>query len=140
LTDGIAFGQVSKENVEIVRKLSDAYLRGDTAAWLGFYSPDSEIHKPSRPNQPDAVYTGPEGMRRAGAEHEDSFEDTRWERELLVDAGDRVVGLWRQHGRHKTDGTPLSTEVARVYSLLDGKVVSTRHYSSWDDALRSVRT
>jgi ketosteroid isomerase-like protein len=78
-------------------------------------------------------------MRRAVAEHEEAFDDTRWERELLVDAGDRVVGLWRQYGRHKTDGTRVCIEVARVYSLRDGKVVHTMRYPSWSTALDSVR-
>jgi ketosteroid isomerase-like protein len=131
---------MSQENVEAVRKLSDAYMRGDEAAWLAFYSPATELHVPSgRLSEPDAVYTGVDGMRRAVADHEDEFDDTRWERELLVDAGDLVVGLWHQYGRHKTDGTRVGIEVARVYSLRDGKVVSTRRYPSWNSALESVR-
>jgi ketosteroid isomerase-like protein len=131
---------MSCENVETVRKLSDAYIRGDLAEWLSFYAPDSELHAPTgRLNDPDAVYTGRDGMRRAVAEHEEAFDDTRWERELLVDAGDSVVGLWRQYGRHKTDGTRFCIEVARVYSLRDGKVVHTLRYPSWSTALDSVR-
>jgi ketosteroid isomerase-like protein len=131
---------MSQDNVETVRELSNAYLRGDEEAWLGFYSTDSELHMPSRrPNDPDAVYLGPDGMRRAVTEHGEAFADTRWERELLVDAGDRVVGLWHQYGRHKTDGTPVCLEVARVYLLRDGKVVSTRRYPSWNSALEAVR-
>jgi ketosteroid isomerase-like protein len=131
---------MSLENVETVRELTDAFIRGDEAAWLGFYAPDSELHAPSgRPNDPDTVYTGPDGMRRAVVDHEEAFDDTRWERELLVDAGDRVVGLWRQYGRHKADRTRVCIEVARVYSLRDGKVVHTRRYPSWSMALDSVR-
>jgi ketosteroid isomerase-like protein len=132
---------MSAENVEVVGKLTDAFLRGDEATWLAFYSPDTELHKPSgRLYDPDAVYTGATGMRRAVAEHEEAFDDTRWERELLVDAGDRVVGLWHQHGRYKTDGRRFCVKVGRVYCLLDGKVVSTQRYSSWEAALESVRS
>jgi ketosteroid isomerase-like protein len=131
---------MSKENVHIVRELSNAFLRGDEAAWLGFYAPDSHLHMPSaRLNDAHAVYVGVDGLRRAVAEHEEAFDDTRWERELLVDAGNRVVGLWQQYGRRKTDGSRVCIEVARVYCLRDGKVVSTRRYLSWSAAMESVR-
>jgi ketosteroid isomerase-like protein len=131
---------MSKENVHIVRELTNAFLRGDEAAWLGFYAQDSHLHMPSgRPNDAHAVYVGVDGMRRAVAEHEEAFDDTRWERELLVDAGDQVVGLWQQYGRRKTDDTRVCIEVARVYRLRDGKVGSTRRYLSWNAAMESVR-
>jgi ketosteroid isomerase-like protein len=131
---------MSHENVETVRQLSDAYKRGDQEAWLGFYSPDTERHmETGRRGDPDSVSRGHDGLRRAVAAHDEAFEDTHWERELLIDAGDLVVGLWRHYSRHRADGMQVCIETARVYSVRDGKVTSTRSYPSWESALASVR-
>jgi hypothetical protein len=68
---------MSRENVHIVRELSNAFLRGDEAAWLGFYAQDSHLHMPSgRLNDAHAVYVGVDGLRRAVAEHEEVFDDS----------------------------------------------------------------
>jgi ketosteroid isomerase-like protein len=127
---------VSQENVKIVRQLSEAF-NSDARGWGNCYSPDADLKMAwRRPHQP-TTYTGPEGMRAAAADLRGMFQELRWERELLIDAGDRVVGLFRRLGRHQ-DGTPVEMHVAGVFELHGGKVVRVQGYESWSAAIQSV--
>jgi ketosteroid isomerase-like protein len=124
---------VSQENVETVRRLSNAFS-GGTEGWLEFYSPDVELHR----SNGGTVYRGPDGMERLVAEQMAKFSDLRWDRELLIDAGDRVVALFHQRGRSKDDGAWVEVLTAGVFSLKDGKITCVRSYESWSDALGSL--
>jgi ketosteroid isomerase-like protein len=129
---------MSQQNVETVRQLSEAFSDG-AKEWVEFYSPDVELHMRPRRSMDAAVYAGPDGMRRVVAEQAEEFDELRWDREILIDAGDRVVALFHRHGRGKDDGRPVDEQVAGVFSLQDGKVVRVQSYGSWSDALDSVR-
>jgi ketosteroid isomerase-like protein len=115
---------MSQENVETVRRLSEAFQhRSEGADWTGFYASEVERDRARR--------------RVAGAE--ERFDQLRWDREMLIDAGDRVVGLFRQRGRRKVDRTWVEERVAAVFQVRGGKVVETERYRSWSAALESVR-
>jgi ketosteroid isomerase-like protein len=129
---------MSQENVATIRRLSEAYSTGDPG-WVGFYSPDVEGHMwSSRPNAA-TVHRGIEGIKEIAGLFADRFDDLRWDRELVIDAGgDRVVVLFHQRGRSKEDGRWVEAQVAGVFSLRDGKVIRVRSYPTWNDALESV--
>jgi ketosteroid isomerase-like protein len=127
---------MSQENVETVRALSDAFNRGDEK-WLGFYSRDAELQMPARLPQDPTLFRGSDGMKRVVAEFEERFSEIRWDRELLIDAGDRVVGLFHRRGRGD-DGAEVDEQVAGVFSLRDGEVTRVQGYPSWSAAMKAV--
>jgi ketosteroid isomerase-like protein len=130
---------MTQENVETVRRLSEAYRTGDPK-WVEFYAPEVEGHMPAgRPNDPPTVYRGLDGIKEIAALATGTFDEVRWDRELLVDAGDRVVALFRQVGRNRRDRGWVETQVAGVFHLEQGKVVLVVNYPSWREALESVQ-
>jgi ketosteroid isomerase-like protein len=130
---------MSQENVDTIRRLSEAFSTGDPR-WVDFYSPDVEAEMWSgRANDP-TVYRGLDGIKDIAAKFTESVDDAHWDRELMIDAGgDCVVVLFHQRGRSKEDGTLVEEQVAGIFSLHDGKVVQVQNYPSWNDALESVR-
>lgn len=85
------------------------------------------------------TYPGIEGARQFLADWSESWED--WEVEPLDDlrdAGDRVVGSYRQRGRAKATGMPLEMDFAQVWIFRDDKVIRMEMYASAQEALEAV--
>ena len=131
---------MSRENVEVVRGLYEAFARRDGESPFSVYDPDIEWDM-SRSAIPlpgeETVYHGHEGVRRyARAWMEPwGFIDAPLER--LVDAGDVVVALLgRTTARGKMSGVEVDMPPwAQVWTLRDGKVVRMRIYPEHADAL-----
>src|SRR2546426_817494 len=91
---------MSQENVEVMSRMYEAWLRGDPALFDAL-DPEIELHP-----DPEAhwvgvnrTYRGHEGMREyMGAVYE-AFEDYRPEVEKFLDVEDKVVTLAVEHGR-----------------------------------------
>ncbi|MDX6584293.1 MAG: SnoaL-like domain [Solirubrobacterales bacterium] len=66
------------------------------------------------------------------------FDDFWFESEEYVDAGNRVVLLWRQGGRGKASGVDVTTEGATVMTVAGGFIREAFVYADRDKALRSV--
>jgi ketosteroid isomerase-like protein len=129
---------MSDGNVEIVRRLSEEFTEG-AEGWMDVYSPDVELNVPHRGVNDPVLYTGPEGVTSLVDSYTELFSELRWDRELLIDAGDRVVGLFHQRGRSKQDGSWVEAQVGGVFHLHEGKVVRVQNFPSWSAALEAVR-
>jgi ketosteroid isomerase-like protein len=129
---------MSEENVEIVRRMYDAYTRGDTEATLAYFDPDVKWSEP--PDNPGArTWHGHEGIRRAVATWEGAWEDYRYELRELVDCGDdRVLLAAWQTGRGKGSGVEISEENFSVYTLREGKIVEQRMFRHRAEALEAA--
>jgi ketosteroid isomerase-like protein len=113
---------VSQENVEIVRELWDAYLRGDYAAVFSALDPEIEFRPP--PEFPDfQIYHGHEGIRRAFSSWLGTWEEHRSEVPEYIDAGDQVVATNHQWGKVKGTGTEVENTAYNVLTLRAGKVI-----------------
>ena len=137
---------MSQENVELVRRMYDAWLRRgravfDDPAATGRYHPAFELHP-----DPDAdwvgvneTYRGPEGLTKYMATVYDAFDDYRPEVEDLLDAGDKVVTLAIEHGRGKDSGAEVqAARTAHVWTIRDGKAVRLDLYLDREEALKAV--
>ena len=99
---------MSEENVEIVRRQLDAYLRGDTETALAAYDPKVEFDVSIRPE--GRIYQGVEGLVEAIRTWSGTWEDYRVEIQEIIDAGDNVVVVDHQMGRGKGSGAPLDQQ------------------------------
>jgi uncharacterized protein len=111
---------MSQENVEIVRRIYDAYLLGDFETSLALMDAEVELDVSIRPE--GKVYRGHEGVAEALRTWTGTWEAFRMELEELIDAGDHVIGVEQQSGRGRTSGVPLSEVYFSVWTLGDGKV------------------
>jgi ketosteroid isomerase-like protein len=130
---------MSRENVEIVRRLYDAIDRGDTTAVLGLYDPEIEWHfarSPFRNLVRHDVYRGRDGLRDFIRErYEDAWESITDELVELIDAGEHVISIVNTQGRGRRSGAQAEKTHAGVWTIRDGKVVQVVWFPGREEAL-----
>jgi ketosteroid isomerase-like protein len=134
---------MSRENVELVRDLAQAFQRREHERVFEFYDPEIEWDA-SRMEAvvPDmgGVYRGHGGVRTFWRRWLSAWKDLRFEIQEVRDAGDEVVLLirnQRQWGRH----SGIATEVAPygyVFTVRDGRVVRSCIYPDQESALEAA--
>ena len=132
-----------KDNVEIVRRIWQAWEDRDTDAVFALYDPDivweSHIH-PSFGGSPlDGLYHGHEGVRQFFHEWRESFDTWEAHAETFVEAGDQVVVGYRTSGRGKASGVELKNRVWwLLYTLRDGLVTRIELFGSKPQAFEAA--
>ena len=133
---------MSRENVELVRRLYHAVARGDTGAVLIAYHPEVEwdfLHSPFRDFLRHDAYRGHEGVRSFTRERtEDAWADIEDRLEELIDAGEHVVSVVRTRGRGLASGAEVERVHAGIWTIRGGQIVRVAWVGSRDDALEVV--
>lgn len=122
---------MSEENVEVVRRIYEAWLRGDSARDL--IDADVEYVNP-----PDAVEGGTRRGRRAFAGIRDAYDDVRVEPERFIDAGPDVVVIARITGKGRGSGVDIDWRQGYVWTVRDGKAVRFRWFTKPEQALEAA--
>ena len=127
---------MSQENVEIVRRMWDAFLGDDPMKGLSFCDPDIEW---DGSNLPDGkVARGHEAIVEHAMRWAEMWEDWKMEPERFIDAGrDEVILVFRETGRSDS-GLQMDERHAELYRLRDGKVVYRKGFSDPDEALEAA--
>jgi ketosteroid isomerase-like protein len=132
---------MSQENVEIVRRMYEAWLAQDERAVFETFDADIELNP-----DPEAawvgigqVYRGHAGMRSYMASVYEAFEGYRPEVEELIDVGDQVLTLAIEHGKGRGSGADVqANRTAHLWTLRDGRAVRLDLYLNRDKALKAV--
>ena len=98
---------MSQENVEVVRKLADAWNSGGVEALLAFY-PEDVVWYPF-PDAPEnsSGFHGHDGIREVMGGWGDSFDDYTVVTDEIRDLGDTVVTLGEISGMIKGSNGPV---------------------------------
>jgi ketosteroid isomerase-like protein len=114
---------MSHENVEIVRRTTDAYNAGDREASFDFITEDVEIY-------PDARFTEAKPFR--GREQYKRFLadlDQGWEgggtgviKEVFPVGDDRVLARGEWGGKGRASGIDLRSSLTSIYTVSHGKI------------------
>ena len=125
---------MSRENVEIMRRLYEAWHEGGLDAVIPYFDP--EIVWEDLDVLPGAAtYRGHDELREGFAKFYDAWGDMTFTAEEMIDAGDAVVVAHRWQGSGRSSGTPIDTFTWNVFRLRDGLVVHRRAYQSREQAL-----
>jgi ketosteroid isomerase-like protein len=128
---------MSAENLEIVRRLHEAFDRGDLETQFELFAPDVEITE--WPDAPDSrTYRGHAGVMEAYNSWYEAWEWVRHESVDLVDLGDRVLDAGRTRGKGKGSSVEVSLDAFNVFTLRDGKVVRLEFFTDRERALRAA--
>ena len=130
---------MSAENVEVIRRLVEAYNEGGfgAEATLDFFDEYAVFEEP--PEQPGAkVAEGRDAVARTFGQFDEVWEEHRSDPELIrvIDA-ERVLLLTVDYFRGR-EGLELSQSSGVVFTLRDGKVVRMQAFWERESALEAV--
>ena len=120
---------MSADNLEIVRRVYDAWSHGDFSEGEMF-DPEIEFEMVDWPEAGKS--RGLDAMRRTWGAALAAWDDFRAEAEEFIEAGELVIVLTHVTGRGKGSGVEVSANTATVWGLGGGRIVSLRLY--WDSA------
>jgi len=119
-------------NLDSVKKVYEAFAKGDIPSVLGFLTPNTEWTEAE--GFPYAgTYVGPKAVlegvfMRLGTEW-NGFAAAAGE---FVDGGDTIVALGKYSGTYKATGKSFQANFAHVWKIQDGKATSfVQHVDTW---------
>jgi ketosteroid isomerase-like protein len=133
---------MSEENVELVRRITEAVDRGDLDGAVAIAKPSTGVRVRSRPGCPPArplgVQHGPEGLRRVLEPLFGEFDDLHVELRELIDAGERVFAAATLHGRGKHSGAETTMDIWGVWTFRGGRAVRWEGFTDRDAGLEAA--
>ena len=131
---------MSQENVEVVRRVADAYNRRDVEAMLDELLPEIEWHPwlQVQLGGGATVYRGHQGVREGIRDGEDAFSEVQAELSEVRDLGQRVVAIGHLRGRGKESGAMTESALAWIVEFKSGKVIRVREYLDPKEALEAA--
>ena len=121
---------MSQQNVEVVRRLFEAYNQGALDAALACLARDV-VYETGQ----ELAARGPDEVRAMWERWESDWEAIATEPEEFVDAGDRVLVTVHYSGRGSGSGIDLDDRLFDVYTLRDGRIV---HKAEFRDRARAL--
>lgn len=130
---------MAKPEIEAVRRMFDAFNRGDVEAVLEAFDPECVLNEPAEvPDRPTAGFRGREGIRAWMRNLRDTggvqFEPRRFERRdevILVELASR--------GRGQASGVPIPEwSTFAVIRLRDGKIARVDGFLDRDEAVEAA--
>jgi ketosteroid isomerase-like protein len=122
---------MSRENVDVIRELFLAIQRGDAGEVLKRYDPAIVIREHSESLPYGGVFRGTTGairhMRRWARTWRRSTGIKNVLRPTFIDAGDRVVVIWR-HRAESIGGAKLDAPIAGLYTLHGGLITEAQMF------------
>ena len=124
---------MSESNVQIVRRMWEAFLRNDAETALAAFDPEVEW---DGTNLPDGkISRGLEAVVDHITRWAEMWEVWEVELEDVIDAGkDRVVVFFRERGRSKA-GLDVNERHSELYLIRDGKIAYRKGFAHADEAL-----
>jgi len=124
-------------DIEVVRRVYQAFLRDDADAALSHFDRDVEWREP--PHSPgSAVYRGHSGVVDSITAWARAWDEYRLELDELVEVGHGVLARCRQKVRGKASGIEVEQELFAAWTLKDGKVACMRMYHDEAEALADL--
>jgi ketosteroid isomerase-like protein len=129
---------MSRDNVEIVRRLYEAVNSFGIGAAVTFAHPDVEVVPP--PNWPEAsTLRGREQLQEVARQWMESFEAFEVEPERFVDpGGQRVLVYVRDKGRIRGSDTEIDSRLIHLWTLTAGRVIRWEVFADEAQALEAA--
>jgi ketosteroid isomerase-like protein len=134
---------MSKENVEIVRRVYDAAAGRDAATVLALYDPEVELDASRLGIVGSAVpggglYRGHDGLRSLFREWHEAWGSIEYSYEELIDAGEQVISVVERHARGRASGAEVERAFSLLWTVRDGKVIRLVWFLSRAEALEAA--
>ena len=127
---------MSHENVEIVRRVREAFMRGDWDTAIGAYDQAVELDMTRMPG--GDIYSGPDGVRAFFAGWMGSWDGFKVTPVELIDGGAEVIGIQDITATGKASGAKVKMRSADVFTVAGGKIVRHVGYPDASEALAAA--
>ena len=127
---------MSEENVEIVREAHERFTRTGQPIWERIDA-DTEVFDHDIPDARNP-YRGVDGVTDWLSDFAEAWESYGLEVERLIDAGDRVVSLFRIRAVGAGSGVRVERGDGMVWSFRDGKLARLDHFNDQAEALKAA--
>ena len=129
---------MSEENVEVVRRFTEAFNGRDLPAMLRCCDADIELDF-GRVLVGTPTYRGHEGIERWFRDMSAAWEELQVESfDVVAFGGDEVVVVGQSFGSGKTTGAPFSAHFAAHCRVSSGKAVRAEWFTTEDEALEAA--
>jgi ketosteroid isomerase-like protein len=129
---------MSRENVEIIRRVNAAFNTGDMERILALLHPDFETAVgPELSAEPD-TYRGHDGIRRYFDSFRDAMDQIRFDPARFRASGSSVVLALRLSARGRSTGIAVEQHLGQVWTVRDGKPIGVRSYLTYGEAIRAA--
>ena len=130
---------MSQENLEVVRRGWDAWLRGDLPGVLREYDPDVVWDLTHYRDVPETEFRGIENVEAYLNEWLAVWDDYEIGIDEILAAPDgRIVTLYWQRGKGHASGLAMNIDAAHVATVRDGKITYIEIYDDRAEALEAV--
>lgn len=135
--------EMSRENIEVVRRVIEASERGEMDKVFAAYDPEIEWRISGLPTTGasdfEPVYRGHEGIRRFWRTWAEAWETPDFEYEEFIDAGDTVVSVLTQRMRGRASGIELEwNSYAQNWTIADGMIIRVEFFPDRGKALAAA--
>ena len=135
---------MSRENVEIVRRLYKAVAERDSDTVFALYHPDVEFDG-SRHNWAEmlpgdlAIFRGHDLLREWSKAYYGEWENLRDDIEELIDAGDHVISVVTTRATGRASGIEVEWKHnVGLWTVRDGRIVRIQWLPSREEALEAA--
>lgn len=130
---------MSRQNVETVRRVYEAWNRDDPDAALVAMHPEVELHNPSDVFLgTQSVYRGHAGLREFWKAAKEPWEYFQSHIERVFEKDDTVVTVVRFEAVGRESGAKVGLSYANVWDLRDGLIATFGAYDSLEEALAAA--
>src|SRR5215211_1202734 len=127
---------MSQENVEIVRRMYEAFDRGDLETTMGYFDPGVVLDASHRVD--GGISHGREALATTVTEWISTWEGWRESVEEMRDLGDRVMVISTQAGRGKKSGVEWENRFAMLFDIEGGQITRWTIYDDLHEALEAA--
>jgi ketosteroid isomerase-like protein len=131
---------MTRENVELVRRMFERYSAGDVDGWVACWDADGEW-APTAQREVEGsarTYRGHDELRAFHTEIEDALASVNVHATDYREVGDRVVVLGVLRGRGAASGVAFEHEFGWVFEVREGRIARGRDYLDQDEALEAA--
>jgi ketosteroid isomerase-like protein len=129
---------MSQENVEVVRRLLDAFNRDNTDTVLAAFDEGCEIDEPPQmPDRPTAGYRGHNGVREWMGNLR-GVGGASFELRAATPTGDALLCELASRGRARGSDVPIEWTTFAVFHVRHGKITRIRVFLEKGEALEAV--
>src|SRR4051794_5818093 len=127
---------MSEENVETVRRMYEAFHRGDADSTLTYF--DTEVMVDASVRVDGGIGRGHDALSAIITKWIGAFDDWQEDIEEMRGLGNRVLVISTQRGRGKGSGIEIETRYAVLYEIEGGKITRLTLYLNPAAALEAA--